>query len=101
MTIRAVLLPVAFWVVSLVVLRLAVVPPEACVDATPAEMRASAAAAARWIATNQLDDGRYTYEYNRETGVTSPDYTIVRHAGRATLSMMPMTARAASSAAIA
>ena len=81
MIVRAMLLPVVFWVVVLAVLRLAVVPPEACGEASPSEMRAAAAEAARWIARNQLPDGRYTYEYNRETATASPDYNIVRHAG--------------------
>lgn len=81
MVVRAVLLPVVFWIVVLAVLRLAVVPPEACGDASPAEMRAAAAEGARWIARNQLSDGRYTYEYNRETATVSLDYNVVRHAG--------------------
>lgn len=81
MIVRAMVLPVVFWVLVLAVLRLAVVPPEACGDTTPDEMRASAADAARWITRNQLPDGRYLYEYNRETGVASEDYNIVRHAG--------------------
>jgi len=81
MIVRAMLLPIVFWVLVLAVLRLAVVPPEACGDATSTEMRVAAAEAAGWIAGNQLADGRYTYEYNRETDTASPDYNIVRHAG--------------------
>ncbi len=81
MIVRAVLVPVVFWILVLTVVRLAIVPPEACGNASPAEMRDAAAEAARWIARNQSPDGRYTYEYNRDTGTISPDYNIVRHAG--------------------
>jgi hypothetical protein len=81
MIVRAVMLPVVFWVVVLAVVRLAVVPPEACASATPAEMRAAAVEAARWILRNQQPDGSYLYEYNRATGTRSADYYIVRHAG--------------------
>jgi small neutral amino acid transporter SnatA (MarC family) len=81
MVVRAMLLPVVFWVVVLALLRLTVALPEACYDTTPDEMRVSAAEAARWITRNQLPDGRYLYEYNRATGTASEDYNIVRHAG--------------------
>lgn len=81
MIVRAVMVPVVFWIVVLTVVRLVIVPPEACGTSSPAEMRSAAAEAARWIARNQLDDGRYTYEYNRDTGTVSSDYNIVRHAG--------------------
>ncbi|HEX5164144.1 MAG TPA: hypothetical protein VFV93_02010 [Thermomicrobiales bacterium] len=81
MIVRAVMLPVVFWVVVLTFVRLAIVPPEACVSATPAEMRAAAVEAAHWIVRNQLADGRYLYEYNRATDTRSADYNIVRHAG--------------------
>lgn len=74
-------MPVVFWVVVLAVIRLTIMPPEACGEATPAEMRTAAAEGARWITRNQQSDGRYTYEYNRETGTVSQDYNVVRHAG--------------------
>lgn len=81
MIVRAMLLPVVFWIVALAMVRLAVVPPEACGDVTSAEMRAAAAEGARWITRNQRADGSYTYEYNRDTATVSSDYNIVRHAG--------------------
>ncbi len=40
MVVRAVVLPVVFWVMTLAVVRLAVVPPKSCSDASPSEMRA-------------------------------------------------------------
>ena len=67
MIVRAVLVPVVFWILVLTVVRLAIVPPEACGNASPSEMRDAASEAARWIARNQSPDGRYTYEYNRDT----------------------------------
>jgi hypothetical protein len=57
------------------------VPPEDCGEVTPASLRENARAAASWIVANQLPDGSYTYEYDRDASETAADYNIVRHAG--------------------
>ena len=55
--------------------------PEDCPDAPRADLEASAVAAAAWIERGQGDDGRYVYEYDRDTDLIAPGYNIVRHAG--------------------
>lgn len=71
----------AFWIGSFVVLRLSVLAPEDCPDVPRADLEASAVAAAAWIERAQGDDGRFVYEYNRDTDRIAPGYNIVRHAG--------------------
>jgi hypothetical protein len=71
----------ALWVGSFVGLRLSFLAPEDCPDATSADLEASATAAGAWIERAQGDDGRYVYEYNRDSDRVAPGYNIVRHAG--------------------
>ena len=71
----------ALWIGSFVILRLSVLAPEDCPDVPRAELEASAVAAAAWIERSQGDDGRFLYEYDRETDQIAPGYNIVRHAG--------------------
>jgi hypothetical protein len=73
--------PVAFWVVSLLALRVVVVPPESCGDVEPAAARDSALRAGAWLVRNQLPDGQYLYEWLEETDQPTTAYNIVRHAG--------------------
>ncbi len=56
-------------------------PPERCPDLTVERTRAAADAATDWIVDNQLEDGRFLYEYDRSTDTVSDDYNEVRHAG--------------------
>ena len=65
----------ALWIGSFVILRLSVLAPEDCPDAPRAELEASAVAAAAWIERSQGDDGRFLYEYDRETDQIAPDTT--------------------------
>jgi hypothetical protein len=62
-------------------LRIAVVPPEACPVVTPDEVRAAAVAAGDWLERNLDADGRFVYGYDRATNAVNPGYSIVRHAG--------------------
>ncbi len=71
----------AIWLVGGALLRIALVPPEACPVATPDELRAAAVAAGDWIERNQSPDGRFVYGYDRDTDLINPGYNIVRHAG--------------------
>ncbi len=72
---------VAFWLVMIVFLRVAVVPAEECGDPSAFSLREAAGQAGSWIIRNQLPDGRYTYEYDASNGSFSNDYNVVRHAG--------------------
>lgn len=56
-------------------------PPERCPELTVERTQAAADAAADWIIDNQLDDGRWLYEYDRSTDTVVDDYNEVRHAG--------------------
>jgi small neutral amino acid transporter SnatA (MarC family) len=56
-------------------------PPERCPEIDAASTRSAAEAAVGWLVDNQLDDGRYLYEYDRTTDTVSDDYNVVRHAG--------------------
>jgi hypothetical protein len=63
------------------VLRVAVVPPERCPQASPNERRDAVAAAVGWLARNQDSDGSWTYRYDTGTDEIATDYNLVRHAG--------------------
>src|SRR3712207_4873910 len=78
---RVIILPLLFWLVSLGATRLLIVPPEACGDLTAESARDAAIDAMEWVALNQIDDGRYTYLYDRAADAPIDDYNIVRHAG--------------------
>jgi hypothetical protein len=71
----------ALWVGLFAGLRLSALAPEDCPDTTRADLEASAVAAGAWIERAQGDDGRYVYEYDRNTDRIAPGYNIVRHAG--------------------
>jgi hypothetical protein len=55
--------------------------PEHCGDLTEAEAREAAEATVAWFDRNQLDDGRWVYRYNIDTGATDHNPHTVRHAG--------------------
>ena len=81
MVTRGALLSVAFWLVFLGVIRVAIIPPESCGETSAAAIRRAAEEAAGWMKRNQLADGRYVYLYYPETDSTPNDYNEVRHAG--------------------
>lgn len=74
-------LPVAFWAVSLVAVRVAIVPSEHCGELTADGARTAAVAASEWLIAGQEDDGSYLYEYADEGSQPPDSYNIVRHAG--------------------
>ncbi|HEX5939820.1 MAG TPA: hypothetical protein VFZ12_05635, partial [Dehalococcoidia bacterium] len=73
--------PLAFWAVSLLAVRFAVVPAEHCGDLSASDARASATLASEWLMAGQRDDGSYLYEYADEGSQPADAYNIVRHAG--------------------
>jgi hypothetical protein len=73
--------PVAFWALALVGIRVTLVPAEHCGDLTTDDARSAAGTATDWLIAGQRADGSYLYEY-AESGSQPPDsYNIVRHAG--------------------
>jgi hypothetical protein len=83
---RLLTIHLGLWLVGGALFRVAVAPPEACppIDAPGAQQ--AAVAAGEWLVMNLAADGRFTYGFDRETGLDNPDYNIVRHAG-ATMSL--------------
>jgi hypothetical protein len=71
----------AMWLVGGMLLRVAIVPPEACPAVTPDEVRAAAVAAGDWLERNLDANGRFVYGYDRATDTVNPAYNLVRHAG--------------------
>lgn len=69
------------WVLGAAVMRLTLWAPEVCPAIARTEARAAAIDAADWIVTNQREDGQYLYDFDRDTGESSDDYNLVRHAG--------------------
>jgi hypothetical protein len=69
------------WVLLGAGLRLTMLAPEVCPPITADQATASAVAAADWLAANQLDDGTFLDEWDRDQQVASPSYNVVRHAG--------------------
>lgn len=69
------------WVLGAAVMRLTLWAPEVCPTITRTEARAAATDAADWIVDNQREDGQYLYDFDRDTGESSGDYNLVRHAG--------------------
>jgi hypothetical protein len=67
-------------VLGAALLRVAVVPAEVCPPVDARSARASVAAAAGWLERAVRPDGRYTYGFDRERGI-SADYNVTRHAG--------------------
>lgn len=96
--VRFALLPLLIWTMAAGAVWAVVLPPEQCGDVTPEELRDSADLAAEWIVTNQLRDGRYTYEIDAEAATRSDDYNVVRHAG-VTMSLYQVAGRLGDQAA--
>ena len=69
------------WAIGAAVLRLTLWAPEVCPPIVRSEARLAATQAADWIVVNQLDDGRFLYDFHRGRSESSDDYNIVRHAG--------------------
>jgi hypothetical protein len=69
------------WVVVLVAVRLVVLQPERCGEATAGDVRQAAAATTAWLVTNQATDGSWLYRYDRRDDVDLGGYNTVRHAG--------------------
>src|SRR5437867_517159 len=78
---RPALLSVALWTVFLAGIRVAVIPPESCGDATLPAIARAAEEARDWMKRNQFADGRYVYLYYPGTDTVASDYNEVRHAG--------------------
>ncbi len=72
---------VGLWLAFAVFLRLVVVPPEVCGDASAHSLRTASAAASDWIERALLPSGRYVYIYDAERDEQPRDYNEVRHAG--------------------
>ncbi|MBI2766372.1 MAG: hypothetical protein HYX53_10745 [Chloroflexi bacterium] len=97
---RGLVATLCLWGIGALLLRVAVVPPGRCPAITSGEALASAEASAAWIARVQNPDGSYLYEYNRNSGLESPAYNVVRHAG-VTMSLYQFAALDRSSEALA
>jgi hypothetical protein len=69
------------WGLVLGGLRAFVVQAEQCGDASPENLRGTAAAAVDWFARNQHDDGTWLYRYDRDIDAAVDGYNITRHAG--------------------
>lgn len=78
---RSFLLSLVFWAPFLVLVRVAVVPPEDCGSVDAARTRSAAVASAGWMERALQPDGRYVYEYFPDEDRLSNDYNTVRHAG--------------------
>lgn len=81
MLFRSTVLSAAFWVFLIIAVRGSVAPPESCGTPGAESLELAARNAASWMARNQLDDGRYVYLYNKDTGEADNSYNEVRHAG--------------------
>jgi hypothetical protein len=88
---RRVLGTAAVWLVGFGVLRVSLLAPETCPSVSQADVRATATAAAGWLAAGQQPNGRYLYEHDRATGRALPGYNLVRHAG-VTMSLYQLAA---------
>lgn len=71
----------ATWAIGAAVMRLTLWAPEVCPPIVRSEARVAATLAADWIVVNQLDDGRFLYDFHRGRDESSDDYDLVRHAG--------------------
>jgi len=77
------------WAIGAAVMRLTLWAPEVCPPLVRSEARAAATLAADWIVINQLDDGKFLYDFHRGRNESSDDYNLVRHAG-VTMSLYQM-----------
>ena len=71
----------AVWSVGIIVLRVALVPSQACPRVTAANIDGAVAGSATWIERALRPDGSYVYEYDRDSDQLSQSYNEVRHAG--------------------
>jgi hypothetical protein len=78
---RLVVPHLAVWVLGAAVMRVAVVPPEACPPASAADVESAAAAAGEWLVRNLDAEGRFLYGYDLAADEINTDYNIVRHGG--------------------
>ena len=69
------------WAVGAAVMRITLWAPEVCPPIVRSEARLAATQAADWLVVNQLEDGRFLYDFHRGRGESSDDYNLVRHAG--------------------
>src|SRR6185436_6388329 len=81
----------SFWLVGAAMIRGTVLMSQVCPAVSPASSLEAARASAAWIERAQLSDGKYVYEYNRQSDETSSDYNVVRHAG-VTMSLYQLAA---------
>ena len=78
---RRIMRGIGVWIATLLVLGVAINPPERCAPPSVLELDATAAAATGWILANHYDSGQWRYEYSRADGADLPGYNVVRHAG--------------------
>ncbi|MGH9275024.1 MAG: hypothetical protein ACRDZU_10290, partial [Acidimicrobiales bacterium] len=71
---RRLSLTTGVWLVGFAALRLSLLAPEACPRVSNATLLDSAAAAADWIEAGQERDGRYLYEYDRDSDEAASGY---------------------------
>lgn len=69
------------WLAVLIPLRLLLLQPERCGNATHAEVTAAATAAVNWLVRNQGPDGTWLYRYDADAGDDLGGYNLSRHAG--------------------
>lgn len=74
-------LGVITWVAVLMALRLLVLQPERCGEATEADVTAAATSAVNWLVRNQASDGTWLYRYAAESDDDLGGYNLSRHAG--------------------
>lgn len=78
---RRVRLGVITWLAVLIALRLLILQPERCGDATHDEVTDAAALAVGWLVRNQHPDGTWLYRYDAGAGSDLGGYNMSRHSG--------------------
>ncbi|MCB2223629.1 MAG: hypothetical protein KQH83_05575 [Actinobacteria bacterium] len=71
----------AFWAAGLLVVRVALVPAEACPPVTAARVEQAIVEAADWLAGGMDAEGQYVYGYDLGADEVSTGYNAARHAG--------------------
>ncbi|MGI9648727.1 MAG: hypothetical protein ACR2OI_09435 [Acidimicrobiia bacterium] len=74
-------LGVITWLAVLIGLRLLILQPERCGDASHEEVTEAATLAVNWLVRNQHPDGTWLYRYDAEAGADLGGYNMSRHAG--------------------